>query len=115
MATKTLYFNLNSSEEGFIPRFLRKKEETYDSSDIALLRKVLSKERGKILYFLKNEKISSIYHLTKLLKRDFKSVYQDLKLLEKIGFIEFVAEKKGKKEKYIPKLLYDKIELVLYL
>ncbi|MEM4181559.1 MAG: hypothetical protein QXX68_00125 [Candidatus Pacearchaeota archaeon] len=112
MATKTLYFYLNPSEDGFISKFFKSKEQ-FDPADIAQLRKILSKERGRVLYFLKKEKISSIYQLSKLLKRDFKSVYSDLKMLEKFGIIEFFSEKKGKKDRLVPRILYDRIEFIL--
>ncbi len=109
---KTRYFELNANEFGFIPKFLGAKKE-FDFSDLETLRKLLSNEKSRILYTLKNEKITSIYNLAKKTKRDFKSVYQDLKFLEKLGFIEFHSEKKGKIEKLIPVLLTDKIELVI--
>ncbi|MEM4719246.1 MAG: hypothetical protein QXG18_00025 [Candidatus Pacearchaeota archaeon] len=112
MATKTIYFYLNPSEQGFISKIL-KNEEDFDSSDIDNLRKIISKQKGKIIYFLKNKKIKSIYNLAKILGRDFKSVYSDLKILEKFGFIEFILEKNGNKEKLIPKLKYQRIELIL--
>ncbi len=112
MATKTLYFSLNASEEGFISKLL-KKEKEFDSSDIEKLRRIFSKERGKLLYFLKREKPKSIYSLAKIIRRDFKSVYSDLKMLEKVGIIDFVLEKKGNREKLIPKIAYDRIEFIL--
>ena len=110
--TKTRYFELNANEFGFIPKFFGAKKE-FDFTDLETLRKLLSNEKSRILYTLKNKKVSSIYELAKLIKRDFKSVYEDLKFLEKLGFIEFYSEKKGKREKLVPTLLTDKIELVI--
>jgi predicted transcriptional regulator len=110
--TKTRYFELNANEFGFIPKFFGAKKE-FDFSDLETLRKLLSNEKSRILFILKNQKISSIYNLAKKLKRDFKSTYEDLKFLEKLGFIEFHSDKKGKREKLIPILLTEKIELVI--
>ena len=104
--SKTLYIDLNVAEEGIFSKFLTRKtaKTEYDPSDIELLRKVFSNERAKILYFLKTKKPKSIYNLSKLLNRDFKSVYGDLKLLERFGFVEFHSEKRGKRESLKPVL-----------
>lgn len=110
--TKTRYFELNANEFGFIPKFFGAKKE-FDFSDLETLRKLLSNEKSRILHTLKHQKISSIYDLAKKNKRDFKSVYQDLKFLEKLGFIEFHSDKTGKREKLVPVLLTDKIELII--
>jgi predicted transcriptional regulator len=110
--TKTRYFELNANEFGLIPKFFGAKKD-FDFSDLETLRKLLSNEKSRILYILKNEKIHSIYGLAKKTKRDFKSTYQDLKFLEKLGFIEFHSEKTGNKERLIPTLLADKIELII--
>lgn len=110
--TKTRYFELNTNEFGFIPKFFGAKKE-FDFSDLETLRKLLSNEKSRILYTLKNEKITSIYSLSKKIKRDFKSVYEDLKFLEKLGFIEFHSGKVENKEKLIPVLLTNRIELII--
>lgn len=109
---KTRYFELNANEFGFIPKFFGAKKEL-DFSDLETLRKLLSNEKSRILYILKNEKISSMYDLAKKTKRNFKSVHEDLKFLEKLGFIEFHSDKTGKRERLIPVLLTEKIELVI--
>lgn len=110
--TKTRYFELNANEFGLIPKFFQSKKE-FNFSDLETLRKILSNEKSRILYTLKTQKISSIYGLAKLIKRDFKSVYNDLRFLEKLGFIEFYLEKKGKRKRMIPVLLTNRIELVI--
>lgn len=112
---KKLYIEL-SSEGGTIISglFSKKSKKAYFSKeDVELLRKLLSNEKSKILYFLRKEEPSSIYNLAKTLKRDFKSVYQDLKILERFGFLEFVSEKKGKRVSLKPELLADEIQLII--
>ena len=66
----------------------KKQEENYDFSGIALLRKILSNEKARILHVVKNQNPSSIYDLAKKLGRGFKSVNDDVKLLERFGFLE---------------------------
>jgi len=113
--TKTLYIDLNVTEGGIFSRFLNKKtdKKDYNPEDIVLLRKLFSNEKTRILHALKVKKIKSIYDLSKILKRDFKSVYQDLKVLERFGFIEFHSEKKGERESLKPVLKIDSLNLVI--
>lgn len=112
---KTLFIDLNVKKEGILSKFLNKttKDSEYNPKDIELLRRLFSNEKTKILYILKTKKPKSIYQLAIFLKRDFKSVYQDLKLLERFGFIEFHLEKKGKRESFRPILKINEIKLVL--
>jgi predicted transcriptional regulator len=113
--SKTLYVDLNISEEGIFSKFLNRstKDTEYNPKDIELLRKLFSNEKMRILYTLKKKKPKSIYDLSKILKRDFKSVYQDLKILERFGFIDFYSEKIGKRESLRPILKLDSLTLVL--
>jgi len=113
--TKKLIIDLNVQKEGIVSRFLSKKtqETEYNPEDIELLRKLFSNEKTRILYVLKKKKPSSIYALSKYLKRDFKSVYSDLKLLERFGIIEFYSEKRGNRESFIPSLIIDSLQLEL--
>ena len=79
-------------------------ETKYDFDSIGLLRKLLSNEKARLMHVIKTRNPGSIYALAKLLKRDFKSVSEDIKLLERFGFIEMVAEKTGKRERLKPVL-----------
>ena len=48
---------------------------------------VLSKRRIDLLQYLHVHDVSSIRSLSKMLKRDYKNVYQDVQLLKKAGLI----------------------------
>ena len=72
---------------------------------------MLSNEKAKILYSIRYDKPTSIYHLSKLLKRDFKSVREDLIVLEKFGFIEFKKELKGNRKSLKPVLVIDSLHI----
>ncbi len=89
----------------FFKRFTGEKE--YDFQSISQLRKLLSNEKSRLLHTLKIKKPKSIYELAKLLGRDFKSVSDDIKLLESFGFIELIAEKTGNRERLKPILIID--------
>ncbi len=87
------------------------KKEDYDFSGISAFRKLLSNEKARILDMVSHEKPSSIYDLAKKLGRSFKSVYDDVKLLERFGFIELVEEKTDKKLRLKPRLVTDSITI----
>lgn len=86
-----------------------------DFSDITALRQLLSNEKARMLYTLKNKKPSSLYELAKMLGRDFKSVRKDLELLRHFGFVRFIAESKGKRKRLKPVINLDKIHLTIHL
>jgi predicted transcriptional regulator len=88
-----------------------KSKENYDFSGIAALRQVLSNEKARILNAIKYENPSSLYDLSKKLGRDFKVVYEDVKLLQRFGFIEIVEEKTKNRIRHRPKIASDTITI----
>jgi len=110
--TKTRYFELNTNKSGFVSK-LKGEKTDINFEDIRILRNLLSNEKGRILYTLKSESPESIYQLAKILKRDLKSVRQDVKILERFGFLEFISKKNGKKVSHIPILAVEKMEFLL--
>ncbi len=110
--TKTLYVDINANKDNFVSRLIGEKK-THDFSDVKLLRNLLSNEKSRILYLLKHKKPTSIYALAKLLGRDFKSVRDDVRVLERFGLIEFHSEKVGKRESLKPVLVADKLQIII--
>ena len=86
-----------------------------ETTDISLLRSILSNERAKILHILKEKQPNSIYELAKLLGRDFKSVRYDISILEKFGLIEMIPIHKGKRHKLKPLLIVDSLDIQISL
>ena len=84
-------------------------KEDFDFSGISALRQLLRNEKIRILSVIKNEKPSSLYDLSKKLNRSFKSVYQDVKLLERFGFIELTEEKVKNRTRHKPRILTDTV------
>ncbi len=100
-----------SKKHGFMA-FLKlgKQKNDIELTEVKKLRQLLSNEKAKILHTIKESKPKSIYDLAKILKRDFKSVRQDLKLLEHFGMIKL--QKQGKrKQKLMPEIAIDKLEI----
>ena len=83
----------------------------YDFESLSVIRKLLSNQRAKILYTIKYENPSSVYDLAKKLGRNFKSVYEDLKLLERLGFVEFIQEKTKNRIRHKPELVIDTLTI----
>lgn len=96
--------------EAFFKKFTHGEKE-YEFDSLSLLRKLLSNEKAKILHIIRTKKPSSIYHLAKILQRDFKSVNEDIKLLKEFGIIELISEKTGKRSRLKPLLSIDSINI----
>lgn len=84
-------------------------KDSYNFSGILALRQLLSNEKARILDTIKTQKPISIYDLAKKLNRGFKSVNDDIKLLERFGFIELVEEKTKERIRHRPTLAVDNI------
>lgn len=84
-------------------------KKDYDFSGVLALRQLLSNEKARILHTIKTKEPTSIYDLAKKLERSFKSVSDDIKLLERFGFIELVEEKTKKRIRHVPKIVVDTV------
>ena len=119
MAQKTKTREITIVDKGgafntIFKRFSGEKQE-YDFEGLASLRRILNNEKARLLHVIKNKKPSSIYGLAKILKRDFKSVSDDIKLLQRFGFIELIAEKTGKRERLKPIVVIDSMYIQINL
>ena len=94
----------------FFKKWTHNKED-YDFEGLTSLRRLLSNEKAKLLHVIKEKKPNSIYHLSKLLGRDFKAVSSDIKLLERFGFIDMLSEKTGKRKRLKPTIVVDSINI----
>jgi predicted transcriptional regulator len=110
--TKIRYVDVNVKDGTFVSK-LTGGNKSHNFSDIKMLRSLLSNEKARILHVLKSENVVSIYGLAKVLGRDFKSVREDIKALERFGLIEFHAEKVGKRKSLKPILSTDKLQIIV--
>ncbi|MCK4553171.1 hypothetical protein KAT80_03125 [Candidatus Pacearchaeota archaeon] len=112
--TKTREITIKESKGAFS---LFKKSGTskkdYDFSGVLALRQLLSNEKARILHVIKTQKPKSIYDLAKKLDRGFKSVNDDIKLLERFGFIELIEEKTKNRIRHKPEIVIDTITIHL--
>ena len=86
-------------------------ESEYDFEGLSALRSLLSNQKARTLHMIKTKNPESVYALSKLLERTFKSTYDDVKLLERFGFIELVSIKKGKRQCLKPVISADSIKI----
>ncbi len=115
MAKKTKNLQLSISRETgtfstWFKRLSGSKDE-YDFNSLAALRNILSNEKARMLHVIKTKKPGSIYALARILKRDFKSVMADIKLLEQFGCIDLLAEKTGKRVRHKPVVIIDALTI----
>jgi predicted transcriptional regulator len=89
----------------------QKNKEEYDFSSISALRQLLNNEKARILSTIKTEKPVSLYDLAKKLNRSFKSVHDDVKLLERFGFVQLVEEKVNNRTRHKPQILTEIITI----
>lgn len=109
--TKTRYITL-SQDSGVFSTIFKKftpATDKYNFSDLSVLRRLFSNEKARILHIIREEKPESLYQLAKKLGRDFKSVSEDINILESIGFIDIIEEKKGKRIKHRPVLAVEEL------
>ena len=82
-------------------------KKDYDFEGMLALRQLLSNEKARILHTIKTQKPTSIYDLAKKLDRNFKSVMDDIKLLERWGFIDLIEEKTKNRIRHRPEIIVD--------
>jgi predicted transcriptional regulator len=115
MAGKTKTRDISIVGESGAFSYLFKKfsseSKSFDFEGISALRRLLSNEKARMLHVIKAENPASLYQLAKILGRDFKSVFEDIKLLERFGFVEMVSEKAGNRERLKPILVVDSVHI----
>lgn len=112
---KTREITITDDEGAFSVFFKRFTGEQgiYDFEGLTSLRRLLSNQRAKLLHVLKTRKPKSMYELAKLVGRDFKSIYNDIRLLERFGFVSMVSEKTGKRTRLRPVLVINNLNIHL--
>lgn len=88
-------------------RKVKPKKATY-IADPETARAIFTDSRLRIIQTVKDRFPSSIYELAKILKRDFKNVYEDVVFLAEVGILGIKETKHGRKQKK-PALLCESI------
>lgn len=108
--TRTREITIRESKGAFsIFKDTKIAKKDYDFSGVLALRQVLSNERARMIDVIRTQKPRSLYELAKKLGRGFKSVKEDIKLLERFGFIELIEEKTKNRIRHKPVVLAEEI------
>ncbi len=110
--TKVREISLTTDDKGFF--FFKKGSDKLDFSDLSSFRHLLSNEKARLLHIIKTNKPESIYDLAKKSGRTFKSVFEDIKLLERFGFVELLEHKKNNRKLLKPVISADSITIHIH-
>jgi predicted transcriptional regulator len=94
-------------EDGQKPKPLR--GEFFES--LEAVRNVLTEKRLALWRMIRDQEPASILELSKIAKRDFKNVYQDVALLAAVGLVEIRKEKGKRGDTQRPVSLADSLQL----
>jgi len=83
-------------------------EEVHDFSSERL--EALTPRRLELLHALSSLRVESINELAGKVRRDVKNVYQDLRVLEKLGFVN-LSKKRGRRT--VPEILVEEIAFMI--
>jgi predicted transcriptional regulator len=86
------------------------REDSISFQSLDQLRKFLTPKRLELLRVIRHKRPKSIYGLANLVKRTPENVNTDVKFLEQLGFVE-TKKIKEVREKVVPKVTFDKIEV----
>lgn len=87
-----------------------KKEKAVYFESIKGFRKAITPKRIELLHIVKEKRPKSIQELTRLTKRDIKSIVTDIVILEGLGLIDIKRKMEGRRES-MPVVDYSKINL----
>ena len=117
MAKKKIIIRIRSLEETFKDSrkfasdldkgIFKKHTPTIGFASYEVYKKMLTEKRLELLGAIKTKKPRSIKELATISKRDFKNVYDDVKMLENLGLIKLKKDTQG----LIPIALYDEIDI----
>jgi predicted transcriptional regulator len=109
---KTKQFNFRITED-ILSLKSQKNKKNSSSFDVKTLRSMLSREKLRIILFLKNNEVNSMYDLSKKLDRDFRAVRDDVKVLESMNILELQKRKVGKRKSNVPRISVNKIQITI--
>ena len=89
-----------------------KKEKGVYFENIEGFRKALTPKRLELLHLIKEKHPKSLQELSRLAKRDIKSIVTDIEILESLDLVDVERKKKGRGES-TPEVHYDAIELLV--
>jgi len=94
-------------------RIPQKEDKIIYIDSFADAQRLFTPERIKFLATIRKESPDSLYALAKLLKKDFKTIHADARLLSEAGILKLVSHKQGARAKVRPVFREKEIDLKL--
>lgn len=113
--TKIKEITIKESKGNFNIFYPSKKSQNkdYNFKNLSELRRLLNKEKARLIDAVKTNSPNSIYELSKQLKRPFKAVMDDVTFLEKYGVIKLKKEVVNNRKRHKPVVEIDKFTIHL--
>lgn len=112
--TKIKEITIKESKGNFSIFYSKKSQNNdYDFQDLSQLRRLLNKEKARLIDKVKTTSPGSVYQLAKELKRPFKAVMDDVKFLENYGIIRLKKEVVKNRKRHKPIIEIDKFTIHL--
>ncbi len=92
-------------------RIARKPRDEIGFTSIEAARNFLTRERLALMRTIRTRHPGSLYELAKMVKRDFKNVQEDVRILERHGLVLIAKEPRGKRRVKVPHVLFEEIAL----
>ena len=91
-------------------KILSRERYSYSFQNLNEYRRTLTQKRLELLSVIKHRKPNSIYELSKMVKRDFKNVSEDVNILLEVGLIE-IERKETPQKVIIPSVKFDRLRI----
>lgn len=85
----------------------KKRTPIINFTEFETYKKMLTQKRLEMLETIKSKKPKNIKELANISKRDFKNVYEDIKILKELGMIKLKKTPDG----LMPTAIYDEIDI----
>ena len=92
-------------------RRVAKKSDEVGFTSIEAARNFLTRERLALMRTIRTRHPGSLYELSKMVKRDFKNVQDDIRILERHGLVRISKEPRGKRKVKVPQVPFEEIAL----
>jgi len=80
-------------------------------TSLEAVRNFLTRERLLLMRTIRTRHPDSLYALAKMVKRDFKNVQEDIRVLERHGLVRIAGKPRGKRTVKVPKVPFERIAL----
>jgi predicted transcriptional regulator len=92
-------------------RIPKKPRDEVGFTSIEAARNFITRERLALMHTIRTRHPGSLYELAKMVRRDFKNVQDDIRILEHHGLVRIAREPRGRRKVKVPQVLFEEIAL----